>query len=154
MQNKSERGKLETGRQPPTLKASPCSDEGDHIHSSSGREFQVEPHHSRLGESRALTCRGHLPATPAGGPLPPASFTLFLLASPDPGFVNKDHPPSSSPFPGPSCREAGAGQGRLPGARRGLTTTPCPAGAPSRRARPPGRPRICPSPAGPVLRPG
>ena len=84
---------------------------------------------------------------------PPASSTLFLMASPDPGFVSKDHPPSSSPFPGPYCREAGTGQGRLPGARRGLKTTPCPAGAPLLKGPParaaadlslPCRPRVAP----------
>ena len=41
-------------------------------------------------------------------------------------------PPPRPPFPGPSA-EAGAGQGLLPGACRGLITTPCPAGAPLER---------------------
>lgn len=100
----------------------------EHIHS----RWVLIPTGSRLGDMRALTCRSDLLAAPSGGQSPPASSTCFLRASPDPGLVSEEDSPPRPPFPGPSA-EAGAGQGLLPGACRGLITTPCPAGAPLER---------------------
>lgn len=141
------RGKLSVGRQV-DLKPlpAPCH----------GKTMLTLPLGSNSRQSPKGDEGSHLQKRPPCHPLRWATPTCFirsfpgaLLAFPNPGFANEKYPPLV-----PHCQdppsEAGATGACCQGLVRGLTTTPCPAGAPLERPAL-GRPLICPSLAGPVL---